>query len=402
MRLGVACGLALALCGVADAQTRRSPAALTTIGTIDSIYSPTLKEYRRVAIYTPPSYRQAIYAPHAYPVLYLLDGEAHFHSVSGLAQILGTGVNGTYVIPEMIVVAIPNTDRTRDLTPTHSLLATDTVEVPAFASSGGGRNFLNFIKTELIPHIDSAYRTERYRLLVGHSLGGLTVIDALYTMPETFNAYIAIDPSLWWDNQVLLKKAQAYFSKSAPPARALYVAQANTKDPFDTKQDIHFNSITAFNHLLETGNRSGIRYAFKYYGDDSHGSVPMIAEYDALRFIFSGYGLNIDSAMHRPALVRERFAQMSAKLGYRALPPEKMIELFGQAALATDTAKALAFMQMNVDLYPKSANAFAELGVTQLARADTAKARAALEHALELAPGDEPIRRKLQSIAGKR
>src|SRR5258708_8957230 len=89
------------------------------IGTRDSIWSPTLTEYRTFQVYTPPSYRDTTYLPQKYPVLCLLDGDAHFHSVTGLIQILGTGVNGTVVVPEMIVVAIPNTDRTRDLTPTH-------------------------------------------------------------------------------------------------------------------------------------------------------------------------------------------------------------------------------------------------------------------------------------------
>ena len=77
-----------------------------TIGIVDSIWSPTLKEQRKVIIYTPPSYSDSTYLPQKYPVLYLLDGDAHFHSVTGLIQILGTGVNATYVVPEMIVVAI--------------------------------------------------------------------------------------------------------------------------------------------------------------------------------------------------------------------------------------------------------------------------------------------------------
>ena len=92
-----------------------------TIGRIDSLWSPTFKEARRILIYTPPSYSDNTFLPQKYPVIYLLDGDAHFHSVSALLQFLGTGINGNYVIPEMIVVAIPNTDRTRDLTPTRMI-----------------------------------------------------------------------------------------------------------------------------------------------------------------------------------------------------------------------------------------------------------------------------------------
>jgi enterochelin esterase-like enzyme len=84
---------ALALPAMATAQGRFARA--TTIGKVDSLESATLKERRHYLVYTPPSYDDTTTAPQRYPVLYLLDGDAHFHSVTGLIQILGTGVNGT-------------------------------------------------------------------------------------------------------------------------------------------------------------------------------------------------------------------------------------------------------------------------------------------------------------------
>ena len=95
--------------GIAKAQTNNT----ITIGKIDSVWSGTLKETRKYFVYTPPSYNNSIYLPQKYPVLYLLDGDAHFHSLTGLLQYLGTGINGNYLVPEMIVIAIPNTDRTQ-------------------------------------------------------------------------------------------------------------------------------------------------------------------------------------------------------------------------------------------------------------------------------------------------
>ena len=203
----------LLLLPTAVARTQ-APAKTVSIGTSDSIWSATLKENRRYLVYTPPSYSDTTYLPRRYPVLYLLDGDAHFHSVTGLMQILGTGVNGTFVVPEMIVVAIPNTNRTRDMTPTKVDRDANGKPQPALAASGGMANFLGFIKSELIPRIEQTYRTAPYRVFVGHSFGGITTINALYTMPETFNAYVAIDPSLWWDNRVLLKQARDRFSQA--------------------------------------------------------------------------------------------------------------------------------------------------------------------------------------------
>jgi len=388
----------------AAAAWSQTPAKSITIGTSDTIWSATLKESRKYLVYTPPSYSDTTYLPRRYPVLYLLDGDAHFHSVTGLAQILGTGVNGTFVVPEMIIVAIPNTNRTRDMTPTKVDRDANGKPQPALAVSGGMANFLGFIKSELIPRIDQTYRTAPYRVFVGHSLGGITTINALYTMPETFNAYVAIDPSLWWDNRVLLKQARERFEKAGLAGRALYVAQANTITPGDTTLNVHFNSIVQFNSILESFNGSGLRYAYKYYPGDSHGSVPMIAEYDALRFIFDSYNLPLALAIERPGFLADHFARASAALGYKIDPPEPIVDMVGRIALGRDTTAALKLFELNASLYPTSANVHAALGEFWLAKKDSAKALSHFERATALRPGvkrSQDMVRALKGASGK-
>ena len=360
-----------------------------SIGKIDSIWSPTLKEHRKFLIYTPPSYKDTTYLPQKYPVLYLLDGDAHFHSVTGLLQILGTGVNATFVVPEMIVIAIPNTDRLRDMTPTNSEKEFDGKPKKKRDTSGGMANFFRFIQTELIPKVDATYRTAPYRVFVGHSLGGITTINALYTIPETFNAYVAIDPSLWWDDRLLLKKARDYVSKPGLAGRALFVAQANTITASDTTANPHFDSIIQLNSIMEAYNKSGLRYAYKYYPDDSHGSVPLIAEYDALRFIFAPYNVSLTAALERPAYVAEHFAKVSDVLGYKMSPPERMLDLLGHVELGRDTAKALELFQMNAELYPNSAKVYDALGDGWMAKGDVAKATSFYERSLALRPSNK-------------
>ena len=314
------------------ARSQAPLAKSVTIGKVDSVWSATLKENRPYLVYTPPSYDDTTSTPQKYPVLYLLDGDAHFHSVTGLLQILGTGVNGTFVVPEMIVVAIPNTDRTRDLTPTRVGAGFDGKPQPFLKTSGGMPNFFTFLKSELIPRIDAGYRTTSYRVFVGHSLGGITTINALYTIPETFNAYVAIDPSLWYDNKLLLRQAKNFFSTANLKGKSLYVGQANTINPDDTTSNAHFESIVQFNGILETYNQTGLRYGYKYYPNDSHGSVPLIAEYDALRFIFDGYTLDLGRVLATPSLLPEHFRIVSAKLGSTFAPSERMIAMLAQFA----------------------------------------------------------------------
>src|ERR1700739_904124 len=108
------------------------------IGEKFTLHSRILNEDRPYWVYLPPSYRDATYAPKRYPVLYLLDGDLHFASASGIVQYMsGAEYWENLQIPELIVVAIPNTDRTRDFTPSHSLKSLDGREYPNFFASSG-------------------------------------------------------------------------------------------------------------------------------------------------------------------------------------------------------------------------------------------------------------------------
>ena len=394
---------AIAAAAIAAPVRAQAPTGDITIGRADSIFSPTLNEWRRYLVYTPPGYAKSPYLPRAYPVIYLLDGDAHFHSLTGLLQFYSTGINATYVIPEMIVVAIPNTDRTRDLTPTHSTVGPDGVTPAPFPTSGGGPNFLKFIRSELMPHVDSTYRTEPFRVLIGHSLGGITAVSALYTMPDAFNAYIAIDPSMWWDRRTLVKQAPAFFSSTKLATRTLYVAQANTVDLnargadgpcagpspsnmcADSGGTAHFRAIAEFGRLAQVGAaRSGLRYAFKYYPGDDHGSVPLGAEMDGLRFIFASYKMPLFPAKPSAAAIASHFAALSTEFGYPMRPPEKFIVGITQAAAGIDAAWATGIGRYAVELYPTSPRAFEALGAALLAAKDSSGARTAYARSFAL------------------
>src|SRR5580765_6801880 len=190
------------------------------LGTIDTVKSKILNEDRKVWVYVPNSAPGSVYAKQRYPVVYLLDGDSHFDSVVGMIHQLSS-VNANTICPEMIVVGIPNTDRTRDLTPTH-------VDTDAFKTSGGGEKFLAFIEKELIPYIDSHYQTTPYRMFVGHSFGGLIVMDALVNHTDLFNTYVAIDPSLWWDKKNLLMSSKKPLTERSFKGKSLYLGIANT------------------------------------------------------------------------------------------------------------------------------------------------------------------------------
>ena len=138
-------------------------APMISIGEQFSVPSEILDEDRAYWVYLPASYDSENSSPQSYPVMYVLDGSSHFQSATGVVQFMSSGINGNRQIPEMIVVAIPNTDRPRDLTPTRAEVGYNGEPSEFLAGTGGGDAFLQFINDELFPKIDSTYRTLPHR-----------------------------------------------------------------------------------------------------------------------------------------------------------------------------------------------------------------------------------------------
>lgn len=362
---------------------------LISIGKKNVIHSSVLGEDRPFWVSVPPHDPAT---NKKFPVLYLLDGDAHFHSVTGL--ISHQAAAGT--IPEMIVVGIPNTDRTRDLTPSNSLLI-DGESRDFLKTSGGNDKFWEFVRTELIPKVEATYPTHPYRVLVGHSFGGIAAINALYTIPDTFDAYISIDPSIWWDHQRLLKKADSVFSTAHFDNKYFFLGQANTLKPGESTND-HFGSIKEYVKVLESpSNKSGLKWSYKYYPDDSHGSVPLVNEYDGLRFIFHDYNPSAEMLVMDPEALKRKFEQ------YRMPPPEGVVNRLGYFAMGEKNFdRAEQYFQMNIDAYPESSNAYDSMGELMLNKGDTVKAVQLYKRSLELDPRNTNASKVIEDVLAKK
>jgi predicted alpha/beta superfamily hydrolase len=155
-----------------------------------------------------------------FPVLYLLDAQWDFPLVNA---VFGEQYYDGFV-PEFITVGItwagknPNYDSLRagDFTPTH---------IQQVPQSGQGAKFLSFIKKELVPFIDSAYRTKKSdRTLMGSSLGGLFTLYAMFNETKLFNRYVLTSPALGWDNEVIDTYEKAYAAKKSELPARLFMA----------------------------------------------------------------------------------------------------------------------------------------------------------------------------------
>ncbi len=375
-----------------------------TIGQIDSVYSNVLKEQRKIWVYVPESIKDKRYGEHRYPVLYLLDGDSHFHAVTGMMKDLA----GNAICPEMIVVAIPNTDRSRDLTPSNSLYLPDgKTQQEWLKSTGGGENFTSFIGKELIPYIESHYPTAPSRMLIGHSFGGLFAINTLVHHPQLFDSYVAIDPSMWWDKQKLLIQADSVLKLPLFAKKTMFVSVANTMqkgmDTLHVSNDtasasFHIRSILQFARKANANKKTnGLRFDWKYYDKDDHGSVPFISEYDAFRFIFDYYKPAYIGDMTLEQMT-DHYKNVSDKIGYEVPPQPELVNALGQSALRKKSFDiAYSFFNMNFKNYPNVQEVVDSMGDYYLAKGDTANAVDTFNKALKIEK-NEPIQKKLDGL----
>lgn len=248
--------------------------------------SKVLNENRTVYIHCPKPDSTNVNS--RFPVLYLMDGESHFDMLSQYMDYLSRwNVN---VIPEMIVVGIVNTRRTRDLTPTKSIInyfgQPDTSKVSWMKPSGGAEQFLQFIREELMPYIDKTYKTQPFKIFAGHSFGGIASINCMLTYPDMFDAYIAISPSLWWDREYVLKLASKKLKKASMLDKIIFYSDAS--EGMVDKSTYHSN-LLKFDSLLSATALKGLDYKYRHYPEETHMTEPMPAYYDALRFIYKDW-----------------------------------------------------------------------------------------------------------------
>ncbi|CAB9492563.1 alpha/beta hydrolase [Alteromonas macleodii] len=194
------------------------------LGISTSLTSNVMEEERPYMVYLPPSYDAV---SEVYPVIYLLDGDVHrFKGFVGVLESLSTDTLGNQV-QEAIVIAVPNTNRPRDLTPSKlkEWVFKDRV-LDTFSETGNASQFQEFLETELIPQIEQIYRTSGKRVLVGESFGGLFAANTLLNYSSLFTDYLIIDPTALWDDNYL-NRTYSNMNKPQDYGFNVYFAFAN-------------------------------------------------------------------------------------------------------------------------------------------------------------------------------
>ncbi len=360
-----------------------------TIGFEKSSPSKIMGEQRKVWIHIPNSNGgNDNTGKGRYPVIYLLDGDANFNNIVSTTEFM----SNAGLCPPMIVVGVLHPARMTDLT-----FGTDK-ETPGII--GNGEKFMLYLEKELMPYIESNYPTASYKIFIGHSVGGLTVVNTLLHHSYLFNAYVSLDAALWWSNQQIVTEAKAILANENYKGKTLFMALANRmekgmdtlqvqKDTTESTELIRSN--LEFIRYISNNKKNQLRFKQKYYGDDNHSSVRLIGEYDALRFIFDYCKLDIyNSELDDPnfkldSLLVTHYNNVSEQIGYLIQPDENQVNnLAYQMLKQKQFSKAEALFKLNIASYPETANCYDGLGDFYLAKGDKINAIASFKKTLSL------------------
>lgn len=210
------------------------------------INSAVLGEKRQVLIHLPFNYD----ASKKYPVLYVLDGSSQDFRMSAVIEIL----NYAELVPEMIIVGVPNTNRNRDLTPHYIFQETNS------ESLGQGNVFLDFIEKELMPKIAATYPINGYTLLAGHSRAALFTFYASMERTALFDAYLCFSPAFWRDDSAIIKRAREQYTISSPSGRIFMSMGTKENDKMKSAYEEMIN-------LLDHQKTSGHQYFYTKNAD---------------------------------------------------------------------------------------------------------------------------------------
>ena len=254
-------------------------------------------------------------------MLYLTDAERQFGHTVTTVEFLSR--NGR--MPPMVVVGVFNIDRTRDLTPYKD--KEDDIQLP---TAGGADRFLRFFETELVPWVESHYRTQKFRAFAGHSFGGLFAMHAMATRPDLFNAIIAVSPSLPWRQGEAVKRIDAMLAQQRTMKGTLYVTLGDEGQAMKAGLD-------RLRVVLEEKAGKGLRWDLVEMLDEDHGSIVLRSHYAGFEKIFEGWRLprtRTGTFKGGFKAVEAHYARLSERLGWTITPPEATINALGYAAIA--------------------------------------------------------------------
>lgn len=220
-----------------------------------------LGEKREIKIQLPRGYDTN--TDKSYPIFIVFDGDYMFEAVAGNVDYYSYWED----MPEAIIVGINQSEhREKDC------LYSEQNNLPVET----GAAFFEFIGMELIPHLNSTYRTENFRVAVGHGETANFINYYLLKDKPIFQAYIVVSPSLAPSmNEYIVGRLKQFQTK------LFYYLATASDDIKSIKEDTE-----NLNAAITSIDNKSILYNFDNFEGATHYSAPAHAIPKALESIF--------------------------------------------------------------------------------------------------------------------
>ncbi|MFC1564790.1 alpha/beta hydrolase-fold protein [candidate division KSB1 bacterium] len=348
------------------------------IGETVKLQSGILNEDRPLLIYLPDGYKES---NDRYPVLYLLDGMAHFHHTTGIIQYL----SARGITPPMIVVGLVNTARGRDFSP---------VKLEQFPNTGGSDKFLQFVSDELIPFIDGKYRTHPHRILAGHSSGGTFTLYALLNDPDLFNFYIAISPAIVLYNTLLIRDVDTILADRSTLNKYLYITVG---DEPEFRKDIQ-----DFIKILKNNAADDLRWEFIDLEGEDHILTPHLSIYYGLETVFSDWRLPDNVLEKGIEAINVYYENLSQKYGFEIHVRMQTLNALGFSLLQENKFDdAIRVLDYCTNVYPDFWIAYHNLAYCYQQTGERELAIINYEKTLQLNPNNKAAMERLKILKDK-
>ncbi|GAA58722.1 hypothetical protein P20652_0579 [Pseudoalteromonas sp. BSi20652] len=338
-----------------------------------TINSAILNEQRTVVVQLPKSYQAN--PNKVYPVIYRLDGAGNIPLISAVMERLQNDNRA----PELIIVAIENTNRLRDFYPTVNKEPQGPV-----GEGGGAGKFLAFIEQELIPLVNKNYRTHNYKVISGASAGGVFALYALQTNPELFQAHIAYSPAVWWNYGAPVKATKSFINKSKDLNNYVYINIGEEAGIMRERYD-------ELKKALQSDSLTNLRFFSDAFNNVSHNLTSAAGAFNAYHNLFLPKHMPMSALTNDLASIDTYYQNLSQQWGEQISPPDRAVRLLGYNL--TDSkqfTRAIEVFKYNIKNHPKSVDALSALSYGYEMQGNTRQALENMESALAIADDSYP------------
>ncbi|BDF96025.1 alpha/beta hydrolase-fold protein [Pseudoalteromonas sp. KAN5] len=333
--------------------------------------SAVLNEQRTVVVQLPKSYQSE--PNKVYPVIYRLDGAGNIPLASAVIERLQNDNRA----PEVIIVAIENTNRLRDMYPTVNKEPQGPV-----GEGGGAAKFLAFFERELIPLVNKNYRTHNYKVIAGASAGGVFALYALQANPELFQAHIAYSPAVWWNYGAMVKSTKSFITKTKELNSYVYM---NIGEEAGIMRERYDELLQAMQSLR------GLRFFNDAFDGISHGLTTAAGVFNAYYNLFLPKQMPITALTDDVASIDTYYQNLSQQWGEQISPPDRAVRSLGYNLTGSKQfTRAIEVFKYNLKNHPNSVDALSALSYGYEMQGNTRQALEQMESALAIADDSYP------------